>query len=89
MGYLYILQSEINGRYYIGSTDNVERRLIEHNSGKTRSLKYLRPLKIVFKQEFADGTQAHRAELKLKSYKSRQVLESIIKDGIIKFTTGH
>ncbi|WP_206082229.1 GIY-YIG nuclease family protein [Maribellus sediminis] len=37
--YLYILQSEKNGRYYVGSTQNVNERLQQHNWSRTPSTK--------------------------------------------------
>lgn len=80
MYYLYILKSVKNNRYYIGSTNNIERRLLEHNSGKTKSLKYLRPLKLVFKKEFMIDADAKAIERKLKKFKNKNILESIIKD---------
>ncbi|MEP7219741.1 MAG: GIY-YIG nuclease family protein [Bacteroidota bacterium] len=52
MNFVYILQSQKNNQYYIGSTANLLRRIAEHNSGKTKSLKYLLPVVLVFKQEF-------------------------------------
>ena len=84
MGFLYILESEKDGRYYIGSTNNLERRLAEHNSGKTRSIKNLRPVRLVFYKEFDTLTQARQMELKLKSFKSRKILEKIVEDQNIK-----
>lgn len=84
MIFLYIIQSEANGRYYIGSSQNPERRLAEHNSGHTRSLKHLRPLKLVFKQPFATRSEAVRIERKLKKSKSRDIIKKIISDGEIK-----
>ena len=79
MGVLYILQSEKNGRYYIGSTNDLARRLVEHNSGKTKSLKYLRPLKVVFKKIFGSLTEARYNEQVLKKLKSRSALETVIR----------
>ncbi|WP_239004431.1 GIY-YIG nuclease family protein [Lacinutrix sp. WUR7] len=35
--YTYVLESDIDGRLYKGHTDNVEKRLKEHNAGKTKS----------------------------------------------------
>ena len=84
MSFVYILKSEKNGRYYIGSTDNLDRRIIEHNSGKTHSLKYLVPLRIVFHQKFTDNNEAKQMEQKLKRIKSRKILEQTISDGYIK-----
>ena len=80
MNFLYILRSERNGRYYVGSTNNLERRLVEHNAGKTKSLRYLRPFSIVFKKEFVELQEARRVEQKLKKMKSRDIIERIIKD---------
>ena len=84
MNFVYILQSEKNGRYYIGSTNDLERRIAEHNSGKTMSLKYIRPLKIVFKKAYSTTDGAHKMELHLKKLKNRDILERIILDGDIK-----
>jgi putative endonuclease len=36
---VHIFRSEKTGRCYVDITDNPERRLIEHNSGQTRSTK--------------------------------------------------
>jgi len=55
-----------NGKYYIGSTNNVERRLKEHQDGKTKSTKYNRPLKLIFVNEYCSIVEARQQELKLK-----------------------
>jgi len=78
MCYLYILQSEKNGSYYIGSSSDISRRLIEHNSGHTKSLKYIRPLKLVFSKKFDCIELARSVELKLKRLKSRKIIEKIV-----------
>ncbi len=84
MNFLYILKSDKNGRYYVGSTNNIERRLREHNSGKTISLKHLRPLTLVFKQTYAHLEDAKKIEQKLKKAKSRNILKKIIQEGRIR-----
>ncbi len=83
MSWVYILQSSKNKSYYIGSTENIERRLLEHNSGKTKSLKHLLPVSLVFKEVAASPAEARKLELKLKKYKNRAILEKIINDGYI------
>lgn len=84
MCYIYILQSQKNGRYYIGSTENIERRLSEHQRGKTVSLKKLLPVKLVFSKKYATMLDARHMEKKMKKFKSRRVIERIISDGDIK-----
>ncbi len=84
MGTVYLLQSLVNGRYYIGSTNDLRRRLFEHNQGKTKSIRFARPYKLVFKQVYGSVLEARRVERRLKNFKSRIIIERIIKEGLIK-----
>lgn len=83
MAYVYIVQSEVNSRYYIGSTNDLKRRLAEHNNGKTKSLKFIRPVKLVLHQEYSSLIEARKIELKLKKFKNKNILERMIREGII------
>jgi len=74
----YILESEINGKYYIGSTQNTQKRLKQHNSGKSHSTQYARPWKLIFTKEFQTRSEAVKYEKYLKSLKKRVQLEKII-----------
>ncbi|HSD65039.1 MAG TPA: GIY-YIG nuclease family protein [Ignavibacteriaceae bacterium] len=66
---VYILQSLVKERYYIGCTSNLNRRLEEHNSGKTRSTKAYKPWKIVYIEEIISSADAYKREKEIKSYK--------------------
>ena len=66
MYYLYILLGNKENWHYIGITDNLERRLIEHNSGKVKSTKPYRPYKIIYTETFDSKTLARKRELFLK-----------------------
>lgn len=79
---VYILQSIKNQRYYIGSTNNLERRLLEHDRGLVSATKGLRPLAL---QRFIlcpSITDARQAEYRLKKYKSRKIVERVLASGI-------
>ena len=80
---VYFLYSEKADRYYIGSTNDAERRLCEHNSGKCSSTKFLAPLKLVFFQKYESLSDARKVEYKLKKLKSRVIIEKIIAEGKI------
>ena len=84
MSFVYILQSKKTSRYYIGSTNNVSRRLMEHNAGQTRSLRNQRPLTVVFQKQYGTILEARKIERRLKKCKSRVILERIISDKEIK-----
>ena len=78
-GYVYIIQSTKNQRYYIGSSVNPERRLSEfHNLNKVQSTKYLTPWILKFTQEYGSITSARKIERKLKQMKSKIIIEKII-----------
>ena len=81
MAWVYIIESEKSGRYYIGSTQDLENRLREHNDGEVVATRYLRPLALVFSQQFENTGVARKVEHKLKKMKSRRILERIIADG--------
>ena len=74
-----------NNRYYIGSTDNLDRRLCEHQDGLVKTTKNVLPIKLVFFQKFETLKQARQVEYKLKKKKSKIIIEQIIRDGNIKF----
>jgi len=88
VGYVYILQSLKNGRYYVGSTVDLSRRFFLHCEGQVSSTKSLRPLKIVFSQKFLRLKNARLIEYRLKRFKSRKILEQIIRDGKIRIGEG-
>lgn len=78
MCWTYILRSDI-GRYYIGSTKDLNRRLKEHQYGKTRTTRVLKTLSLVYSEKFNTISEARVREKKLKSYKSKKYIEWLIK----------
>lgn len=81
VGYVYIIQSLRNGRYYIGSSEDPEKRLNEfHNKGIVKATRYMTPWRIVFQKEFDDITEARKMEYRLKQKKSRVIIEKIIEN---------
>jgi putative endonuclease len=79
-GYVYILKSERNETYYIGSAKNIENRFEEHNSGEVKYTKNLRPLVLMFSQKYNSIKETRRIEYKLKRLKNRNIIERIISD---------
>ena len=80
MYYVYFLQSELNGRYYVGITNNVERRLKEHNSGIVRSTAPYKPWELKRIEKYVDINQAAQRERFVKAKHSRKIIEMIIAD---------
>ena len=76
--YIYILQSEKTGRYYVGSTKDPESRLRKHNKGDVKSTKPYRPWKIIYNKSFDTRNEAEIRERQIKSWKSRDDIERLI-----------
>lgn len=76
--HVYILRCSDNS-YYTGITNDIERRLIEHQSGEnTNCYTYKRrPIKLVFNEVFGDVNQAIAFEKKVKGWR-RAKKEAII-----------
>jgi len=76
--FTYILQSKTTGKYYIGSTNNKEKRVNEHNIGKNKSTRNKGPWETVYYEEFSSRMEARRRELKIKSYKGGNAFKNLI-----------
>jgi len=62
----YILYSSKIDRYYTGHTENLDRRLEEHNRGKTPFMAKGIPWKIVYSKEFETRKEAMKYERFIK-----------------------
>ena len=67
-----------NNSYYIGSSNNIKKRLIAHNKGRSKYTRNKVPYELVYKKEFNSRSEAYKYEMKLKSLKKRKSLENII-----------
>ena len=76
--FLYILQSQTSGKFYVGSTDDLDRRLSEHARNHTPSTRGRGPWTLVHKEEFASLLQARRRELEIKRWKSSRLIRALI-----------
>jgi putative endonuclease len=76
--YIYILESEKNGRFYVGYSEDPNRRLSNHNTGKVKSTRPYRPWKKVYEEAFESESEARNRESYLKSMKSRAFILRLI-----------
>jgi len=83
MPYVYFLKTE-SGKYYTGSTINLDTRVKHHHSGFTPSTKRLGKVELIFYQEYSTLRAARSVERKLKKLKRRDYIEKIIKEGKIR-----
>jgi len=65
--FVYILKSEVTRNSYVGHTANLEKRLVEHNNGKSLSTRSKKPWTLVYKEEYPTRSEAISRERYLKS----------------------
>ncbi|MEW7289744.1 GIY-YIG nuclease family protein [Aquimarina sp. 2304DJ70-9] len=74
--YVYVLRSLKDDRFYVGMSQDVDKRLKEHNLGKTQSTKGYRPWEIILIEEYPDRITARKREKYLKSGYGKQWLKN-------------
>jgi putative endonuclease len=75
MKYSYVLLSEKDGKFYIGSTGDLRERLQEHNRGRVRSTAYRRPLRLIYYEGCLSVDDAWRRERYLKTGRGGRYLK--------------
>ncbi|OGF45498.1 MAG: hypothetical protein A2452_10890 [Candidatus Firestonebacteria bacterium RIFOXYC2_FULL_39_67] len=76
MFYVYVLESQLNAKRYIGSTSkDPQIRLKEHNNGSNKWTKANKPFVLIHVEEFSNQKEALQREIFLKSGKGRDYLE--------------
>ena len=78
MFFTYILKCA-DKTLYVGSTNNLEKRLKEHNHSKKGAhyTKIRRPVKLVYSEEFGNLRDARRREAEVKGWKREKKMELI------------
>ena len=77
MFYTYILQSDEDSYFYTGSTNNLRRRIEEHNSGNVLSTKKRLPLRLIYYEACMDETDARRRENILRQLGENAILRAV------------
>ncbi len=78
--FVYILRTSSN-TLYIGQTNNLEKRLKEHNLHKSRASKYIRSFnsfELVYSEDYLTRTEAMRRENQLKKW-TKAKKEALVK----------
>ncbi len=78
MYFVYIIQSETDGSYYIGFTENLQKRISEHNPGNTNYTSKKMPWKLVYFESFGNKTDALKREKLLKRRKNKDFYQRLI-----------
>jgi len=75
---VYAILSLKDGRIYVGFSSKVERRINEHNSGKTKSTKGFRPWQLIFTENVDTRIEARKREKYWKSGTGKEQLKKMV-----------
>jgi putative endonuclease len=75
MYFVYVLSSEGRQYWYVGLTNNLERRIRQHQNGKERTTRSYRPFRLVHSESYITRQAARNREKYLKSGVGREWLK--------------
>ena len=76
--YVYILYSPSKDKYYVGSCEDMDVRIVQHNSGRNKSTRHGLPWEIKKIETYTSRSEAVQRELFIKKMKSRKFIEQVI-----------
>lgn len=77
--YVYVLESKKTQRWYIGSTKDLRKRILAHNTGLNKSTKYGIPWRLIYYEVSLHRNDARAREKYLKSGMGRRYLKNRLK----------
>ena len=80
MYFVYAIASKSRNYIYVGISNNVQRRLDEHNLGYNKTTKPYRPFILIRQEEFPTRSEARKREIALKSTTGKRFLKSLIQE---------
>ena len=83
MFFVYVIKSVEKKFQYIGHTENIQKRIKEHNTGKTKSTKFYKPFELIYLEVFKTRNEAIIREKYLKSGIGREFLKEKLKNALV------
>ncbi len=78
MYFIYAIKSNSRNYIYVGITNSLKRRLVEHNEGKNKTTKPYGPFELIYFEEANNRLKAREREKYLKSGVGKEFLKSLI-----------
>jgi putative endonuclease len=76
MHFVYVLRSEQKKYLYVGLTNNLERRISQHQNGREQTTSPYRPFELVYTEKYPTRAEARKREKQLKSGQGKEWLKS-------------
>ena len=83
MYYVYVLFSDRDKKFYTGFTDDLKRRVAEHNAGRVQSTSDRRPLILVYYEACLNQKDAIHREKYLKTTFGKEYIRKRINNFLV------
>ena len=80
MYYVYVLQSKKDGKFYVGCTADLRKRLVYHNKGSVESTRNRRPFELIYYEACISQKDALHREKYLKTAYGKRYIKNRLKD---------
>ena len=80
--YTYVLVSQKDLKFYTGATENLNKRLEQHNAGLVRSTSHRLPVRLIYFEACLDKDDAYRRERYLKTGMGKRFLKNRLSGGL-------
>ncbi|MBU4224146.1 GIY-YIG nuclease family protein [Patescibacteria group bacterium] len=78
MYYVYTIKSIIKNYIYVGLTNNLERRVNQHNNKREKTTRAFAPFKIILTESYQTRIETRTREKYLKSGAGKKLLKSLL-----------
>lgn len=78
MFYTYVLKSKKDNKLYIGQSNNLKKRIVDHNNGLVSSTRHRRPLELVYYESCLNEEKSVKREKYFKTGFGRKFLKDRI-----------
>lgn len=80
MYYTYVLLSKKDNKFYVGYTDDLNNRLMQHNSGKVKSTAFRLPILLIYYEVCLNKFDAIKRERYLKTGMGKRYIKNRLKN---------
>ena len=80
MYYVYLLRSNQDGKFYVGYTADLVKRMEDHNKGVVQSTRNRRPLELIYYEACATQQDALHREKYLKTAYGKRYIKNRLKE---------
>ena len=76
MYYVYIIESTSSGKWYYGFSENLEQRILDHQTNRAKHTRFKGPWKLIFKMCFREKKEALLFEKYLKKVRNKEFIKT-------------